>query len=116
LAGGNPMNKEEILEQNRKDNSGKLDERETEALGKASYVGMVTGLILCAALVIISEFILNLPVLGYAAWMVWFAMHGSQNVVLFKKLKEKKRLVYAVIEFILAAAFCVCIFLRSGMI
>ena len=116
MAGGNPMNKEEILEQNRKDNSGKLDEREIEALGTASYVGMVTGIILCAALAIVSEFILNLPALGHAAWMVCFGMNGSQNVVLFKKLKEKKRLVYAVIEFILAATFCVCIFLRSGMI
>lgn len=110
------MNKEEILEQNRKDNSGRLDERESEALGKASYIGMATGLILCAALVIVSEFILNLPVLGYAAWMVWFGMNGSQNAVLFKKLKEKKRLVYAMIEFILAVAFGVCLFLRSGMI
>ncbi len=109
------MRNEEILEKSREENSGKLDERETGALGKASYVGMVTGAILCALLVVVSEFILDLPVIGYAAWMIWFAMRGSANIALFKNLKEKKKLIFGIIEFVIAAAFGACIVLKSVM-
>ena len=78
------MNKDEILKKSQQENKGKLDERELAAFGKASRAGMFVGELLCIAMILVSEFVLNMPELALFGWMVYFAMQGSSNIVLFK--------------------------------
>lgn len=109
------MNKEDILKISQNENKGRLDEREMAVFGKASRVGMLVGAFLCVSLILVSEFVLNMPELALAGWMVYFAMQGSSNIVLYKHLKTRSKLIYGIFEIILAAAFAVCIVLKAVM-
>ena len=97
------MNKEEILAQSRKDNNGKTDEREAHLLAKSSQIGMCVGGILAALIVLYSE-IVEIPVLGLAAWSVYFLMFGSSHLYRFIKTKEKVQLVQTLIGLIVGTA------------
>ena len=88
------MKKEDILKMSQKENEGKLDERELEAFGKASRVGMAVGGVICAILVIVSRFVLDIPELALAALMVYFSMQGSSEITLYKYLKSLYAVFY----------------------
>ena len=107
------MNKDEILKISQQENKGKLDERELAVFGKASRVGMLVGGLLCVALILVSEFVLNMPELTLVGWMVYFAMQGSSNIVLFKYLKTPSKLIYGIIEIALAVTFAVAIVFKA---
>ncbi|MEE1279333.1 MAG: DUF6442 family protein [Oscillospiraceae bacterium] len=107
------MNKEEILKMSQQENKGKLDEREIAALGKASRIGMLVGALLCVVLILAGEFLLNMPELGLVGWIVYFAMQGSSNVVLYKHLKTRGKLIYGIIELAFAVAFAVAIVFKT---
>ena len=107
------MNKDEILKKSQQENKGKLDERELAAFGKASRVGMLVGGLLCVALILVSEFVLNMPELALVGWMVYFAMQGSSNIVLFKYLKTPSKLIYGIIEIAFAVTFAVAIVFKA---
>jgi len=107
------MNKDEILEKSRSENKGKHDEREMAAFGKSSRVGMLVGGLLCVALVLAGEFIFHVPEIGFVGWLVYFAMQGSSNIVLYKHLGERGKLVWGIIELVIAAAFAVTLSIRS---
>ncbi|MBQ9743047.1 MAG: hypothetical protein IJV88_05180 [Ruminococcus sp.] len=108
------MNKDEILRRSQQENKGKLDERERDVFGKASRVGMLVGALLCVALVLVSEFLLDVPELGLAGWMVYFAMQGSSNIVLFLNLKNRSKLIYGIVEIIFSVAFAVAVIMKAG--
>ena len=103
------MNKEEILKMSQQENKGKLDERELVVLGKASRVGMLIGALLCIALILVSQFVLDMPELALVGWMVYFVMQGSSNLVLFKHLKTRLKLIYGIVEIVFAVVFAVTI-------
>lgn len=107
------MKKEEILERSRQENKGKLDEYEMAVFGKASRVGMLVGALICVSLVLVAEFVLNMPEIALVGWLVYFAMQGSSNIVLYKHLRTKTKLIYAVIEILFALAFAVTIVLKT---
>lgn len=107
------MNKEDILKMSQRENKGKLDERELAAFGKASRVGMLVGAFLCVILILVSEFVLNKPELSLVGWMVYFAMQGSSNIVLFKYLKTRSKLVYGIIEIGFAVAFVIALVVKT---
>ena len=107
------MNKEDILKMSQRENEGKLDEREAAALGKASRVGVLVGAFLCVILIFVSTFVLNRPELTLAGWMVYFAMQGSSNMVLFKYLKTRSKLVYGMIETAFAVIFVILLVLKT---
>ena len=107
------MNKDEILKISQQENKGKLDERELAAFGKASRVGMLVGALLCVTLILVSEFVLNMPELALAGWMVYFAMQGSSNIVLFKFLKTRSKLIYGIVEIVFSIAFAVAIAFKA---
>ena len=90
------MNKEEILEKNRKENAGKADEREVQILANASKIGMAIGCILAAIIVLFSR-IIDEPLLGLGAWVVNFAMFGGSHIYRFIKTKERVRLIQAIV-------------------
>ena len=99
------MNKEEILKLSQQENKGKPDERELNAIGKASRVGMAVGGVLCVILVLVSRHILNRPEIAFAGWMIFFAMQGSNEFVLYSQLKSRSKLVCGIID-ILFAVVC----------
>ncbi len=107
------MNKEEILKMSQQENKGKLDERELVAFGKASRVGMLVGALLCIALILVSEFVLKMPELALVGWMVYSAMQGSSNIVLYKHLRTRSKLIYGIVEIVFAVAFAVTIVFKA---
>lgn len=107
------MNKEDILKLSQQENKGKLDERELSAFGKASRVGMFVGALLCVVLILISEFVLNKPEISFVGWLVYFAMRGSSNIVMFKYLKIRSKLIYGIIEIVFAIVFAVALVVKS---
>ncbi len=111
--GGVLMNKEDILKMSQRENKGKLDERELAAFCKASRVGMLVGALLCIVLILVSEFVLNKPELSLVGWMVYFAMQGSSNMVLFRYLKTRSKLVYGIIGIVFAVAFAVALVFKT---
>ena len=82
------MNKKEILEISRKENEGQLDERELQINANASKFGMAGGCILSIIIVILSR-IFDTPVLGLAAWAVYFSMYGTRHLYNFIFTKDK---------------------------
>lgn len=107
------MNKEDILKKSQQENKGKLDERELAIFGKASRIGMLVGALLCVALILVSEFALNMPELALAGWMVYFAMQGSSNIVLYCYLKKRSKLVYGILGIVFAIAFAVTVVFKA---
>lgn len=107
------MNKDEVLKMSREENEGKHDEREIIAFGTASRVGMLVGAFVCVLLVFASELLFNIPEIGLVGWLVYFAMQGSSNIVLFKVLKSRRNLVWGIIEIVFAVAFGVVLVLKS---
>ena len=105
------MNQEEILELSRKENEGKQDEREILAYGEAGRNGMAVGGIICAILVFLSEIFLNIPEIGLAAWLVYFAMFGTNRITLYAKLKERKHLLPGIITLVTSVLFAVALFI-----
>lgn len=107
------MDKDEILKRSRQENEGKHDEREMAAYGTAAKVGMLVGAFVCIALILASEFIFHIPEIALVGWLVYFAMQGTSNVVLFTKLKTRKHLIWGIVEILLSAAFAVTIVLKN---
>lgn len=106
------MNKEDILKMSQQENSGKPDERELAAIGKASRTGMAAGAILCAILIVVGNFI-DKPEFAAVGWMVYLTMNGFSNIALFKQLRNRKKLIYGIIDLALAAAFAVAIIVKG---
>ena len=101
------MNREEILAKSRQENEGKPDELEVMAFGKATRTGMYVGGVICIILVIVSRWVIDRPELALASWMIYMAMQGASNIVLYKHLKSREKLVSAIICTGLAVAFAV---------
>lgn len=89
------MNKDEVLEKSRKENRAG-DEREIQTLANSSKIGMAVGGILSAIIVVFSR-VVNEPLLGLSAWAVYFLMFGSRRLYQFVQIKEKIRLLQAII-------------------
>lgn len=107
------MNKDEILKMSREENEGRHDEREMIVYGAASRVGMLVGAIICAVLVFASEVLFHIPEIGLVGWLVYFAMQGSGNIVLYKHLKNYRNLIWGIIEIAFAVVFAVALIIKS---
>ncbi len=104
------MKKDEILEMSRKENEGRLDEREMAAYGASARVGMFVGGILCAILALLASWFFHAPEIGLSAWLVYFAMHGSNYITLYAKLKARRHLVYGILTLSTAVVMAVALF------
>ena len=107
------MNKNEILKKSRQEIEGRHDEREMAAFGRAARVGMLVGGFVCVALVLASEFLFHVPEIGLVGWLVFFAMQGSDHVALSINLKNRRALIWGIVEIALAVAFAVVIVMKS---
>ena len=107
------MNKDEILKMSREENEGRRDEYEMMAYGTDSRVGMLVGAIICAVLVFASELIFHIPEIGLVGWLVYCSMQGSGSIVLYQKLKNRRNLIWGIIEIAFAVAFAVVLVIRS---
>lgn len=74
---------------------------------------MLVGAFVCVALILANELIFHIPEIGLVGWLVYFAMQGSSNVVLFKKLKNRKQLIWGIVEIVFAVAFAVAIVIKN---
>lgn len=109
------MNKDEILKMSREENEGRHDEREMLAYGTASRVGMLAGALVCVLLVFAGELLFHIPEIGLVGWLVYFTMQGSGNIVLFRDLKNRRNLIWGIIELALTAAFAVVLAVKSAV-
>ena len=101
------MNKEDILAKSRQENKGKPDELEVAAFGKASRIGMYVGGVICIVLVLVSRWLLGRADIALAGWMIYMAMQGSSNLVLYKHLKKQEKLISGIICTVFAVGFMV---------
>ncbi len=101
------MNKEEILKRSREENQGRHDEREMIIYGAASRTGMLVGAILCSIMVFAGELYFHIPEIGLVGWLVYSAMQGSANIVLYKNLNDRSHLIWSIIEIALAIAITI---------
>lgn len=110
------MNKEEILRMSREENEGRQDEYETAAASTAAKAGMLAGGLVCVALAFIGKFILKLPAISFAGWMVYFAMYAASNFVLFRKLGNRRNLFWGIVTAAASVGFCIALILtKNGM-
>ena len=107
------MNKDEILKMSREENEGRHDELEMIVYGTASRVGMLVGAIICVALVFASELLFHIPEIGLVGWLVYFAMQGSGNIVLYKNLKNRWNLIWGIIEIAFSVAFTIALITKG---
>lgn len=107
------MNKDEILKMSREENEGRHDEREMIVYGTASRVGMLVGAIICAVLVFASELLFHIPEIGLVGWLVYSSMQGSGNIVLYRDLKNRRHLIWGIIEIVFAVAFAVALIAKG---
>ncbi|MBR5389842.1 MAG: hypothetical protein IK141_00885 [Clostridia bacterium] len=101
------MNKEDILAKSRQENKGKPDELEVAAFGKASRIGMFVGGAICMILVLVSRWLLGRGDFALAGWMIYMAMQGSSNLVLYKHLKKQGKLIFGILYTVFAVVFMV---------
>ena len=115
------MDKDEILLKSRQENEGKPDELEIAAFGSASRVGMYIGGLICIVLVLVSRWILGRGDIALAGWMIYMAMQGGSNLVLYKHLKRSEKLVSGIVcsafalTFMIAFAIAVYRYHVAGM-
>ena len=108
------MNKEEILKMSREENEGRHDECEMMAYGTASRVGNACRTQLYVPYqVFASELLFHIPEIGLVGWLVYFAMQGSGSIVLYKKLKNRRNLIWGIVEIIFAIAFATALVVKS---
>lgn len=98
------MNKEEILKLSQLENKGKPDERELNAIGKASKLGMTIGGVCCLIIILVCEFILVRPELAMAAGVIYFAMACGKDFILYSQLKNRKNLIWGIVDILLVIA------------
>ena len=97
------MDKETVLRMSRQENEGIPDEREQSIEERADQIGKAVGVAICLLLVFLAEYVLQNRDIGRAAWIVFFSMTGSSD--LYRYLKTKKRLIWAVLELFCAVAY-----------
>ena len=107
------MNRDEVLKAIREENEGRHDEREIIAFGTASRSGMLVGAVMCVVLVFAGQFLFHIPEIGLVCWLVYFAMQGSSNLVLFKDLKNHRNLLWGIVELAFAVAFAAVLVVKS---
>ena len=74
---------------------------------------MLIGALVCVLLVFASELLFHIPEIGLVGWLVYFAMQGSSNIVLFRDLKKRRNLIWGIIEIAFAVAFAVVLVIRT---
>ena len=97
----------------RAENEGKRDEREVMVSGTASKIGMAVGVVMCTLLVIVSKFLLKIPEVGLAGWLVYFSMYGASNLAMYKELKTRRNLEWGMITTAAAVVFAVMLIVKS---
>ena len=100
------MDRESVLQMSREENAGRRDEREMAVSAAASKVGMLVGGLVCIVLVFLGRLVLNAPEISFAGWMVYFSMYASSNFVLFRKLGNRRNLLWGILTADVSAAFC----------
>ncbi len=109
------MDKEAVLKMSREENEGRRDEREMAVSSAASKVGMLVGGLVCIVLVFLGTLVLNAPEISFAGWMVYFSMYAGSNLVLFRKLGNRRNLIWGIITAAVSAGFCAALVLKSVM-
>ncbi len=109
------MDKESILRMSREENEGRRDERERAVSATASKVGMLVGGFACIVLVILGRFVLNVPEISFAGWIVYFSMYAGSNFVLYSKLGDRRHLIWGIITAVVSVGFCVGLVLTNAV-
>jgi len=109
------MDKESILKMSREENEGRRDEREMAVSAEAAKVGMLVGGLVCIVLVFLGRLVLNAPEISFAGWMVYFSMYAGSDFFLFRRLGNRRYLIWGIITAVASAGFCAALVLKSVM-
>ncbi|MCR4949908.1 MAG: DUF6442 family protein [Solobacterium sp.] len=98
------MNKEEILEMNRKENRNH-DEMEQNTFAKAGLMASVAGGLVCMVIILL-EAIFGKGV-SFSTWAVYLTMSGTILLMKYRGLGKKHELFFAIAQLALAALFLI---------
>lgn len=87
------MDREEILELNRKDNKGS-DEYETHVLGRASVIATLVGGLFCIAFTLLEFLITKHFTCSY--WAIYFGILFTEFLIKAIKLKRKSLILFSI--------------------
>ena len=96
------MDKDTILKLSRKEHENNAGEWELFIQNKANTIGHRVGLIVCVILALADDFLFHTRVIGMAAWIVFFAIVGSTDLVLYHYYRKKAKLIFAIVMILCA--------------
>ncbi len=100
------MKKEEILAKSRKENENSLDEREQQVKMKNDSIAKTVGVVICAVIVFAeNHFFSNPPIAAFAAFSIYFSMNATENLLGWKKLKNKTNLLFGILSLVAFITF-----------
>lgn len=89
------MDKDEILELNRKDNA-REDEREKELGSYAKQIAFAVGTLVCVLFTVLEAAFADS--FSSVPWAIYFSMTGTESVVKFVRIRKKSDLAIGMIE------------------
>lgn len=104
------MDKDTVLKLSRKENEKRTGEWELSIMNKASGIARWAGLTACMILVLADEFLFHTRVVGIGAWIVYFAIDGSTDLVLYVHCHRKSKLIWAVVKLLCAVLDLIILF------
>ena len=105
------MDKESILRLSRKENEQKQGEFELSAYAFANKISSVIGGWIAAALSLLGWVLFDSLALSAGVCTMLFAMNATSNIVLYKKLKRKVHLIWAIAEVVVSIFTFLSLFL-----
>lgn len=105
------MDKDKVLSLSRKEHEGKVDEWENHIMNKASSIARYVGLTVCVLLALADDLLFHTRVVGMVSWIVFFAMEGSMDLVLYRHNRKNSKLITAVVMILCAVLDIVALYL-----
>lgn len=96
------MDKDTILKLSRQENENKAGEWEISISNKANTLGRRIGLAICVLLALADDFLFHTRAVGMAAWIVYFAIVGSTELVLYHHNRRKSKLIFGILMILCA--------------
>ena len=103
------MNREEILQRSRNENSN-MDEWEQRIVTRAGFWATFVGGLMCSLVIILNIFLGD--GVSFSTWAVYLSLTGTMLLVKYPALKKKHELVFGVLKLALAAVFMVMYIVR----
>ena len=105
------MNKESILQLSRKENENKPDECTLAAHAAAAKFSSIVGGYIAALLSLLGAFLFDSLALSAGVCTLLFSMGAVEHIVIYKKLKQPRYLIWCISEAVVGISGFISLFL-----